>query len=87
MNPRGSVGLLFDMSSFLVFGDLHGRVLPAFRLATAWSREHGVRLAGLLQVGDLGYFPDPSRYDEATKRFVEKDSLESGMRLVAQPSE
>jgi hypothetical protein len=41
-------------STYLVFGDLHGRVLPAFRLAQAWSREHGVALAGLLQVGDLG---------------------------------
>src|SRR5437763_161350 len=41
-------------STYLVFGDLHGRVLPAFRLAQAWTREHGVALAGLLQVGDLG---------------------------------
>jgi hypothetical protein len=40
-------------TTFLVFGDLHGRVLPAFRLAQAWSREHGTALAGLLQVGDL----------------------------------
>jgi hypothetical protein len=53
---------------FLVFGDLHGRVLPAFKLAQAWSREHGIELAGLLQVGDFGYFPDPSRFDKATKR-------------------
>ena len=28
--------------TYLVFGDLHGRVLPAFKLAQAWSREHGV---------------------------------------------
>lgn len=61
-------------ATYLVFGDLHGRVLPAFRLAQAWSREHGVPLAGLLQVGDLGDFPS------------EKDSLEGGVRLVAQPS-
>ena len=66
--------------TYLVFGDLHGRVLPAFRLAQAWSREHGVPLAGLLQVGDLGYFPDPSRFDQATRRHAEKDDLESGVR-------
>src|SRR5260221_2737347 len=72
--------------TYLVFGDLHGRVLPAFKLAQAWSREHAVALAGLLQVGDLGYFPDPSRFDKATKRFAEKDSLESGVCLVAEPS-
>jgi hypothetical protein len=41
---------------------------------------------GLLQVGDLGYFPDPSRYDKATKRHAEKDALEAGVALVAQPS-
>jgi hypothetical protein len=72
-------------STYLVFGDLHGRVLPAFKLAHAWSREHGIDLAGLLQVGDLGYFPDPSRFDKATKRHAEKDSLEGGVWLVAQP--
>jgi hypothetical protein len=74
-------------ATYLVFGDLHGRVLPAFKLAQAWSREHGIALDGLLQVGDLGYFPDPSRYDKATQRFAEKDSLEAGVRLVALPSE
>src|SRR5262249_48893789 len=58
-----------------------------FRLAQAWSREHGVALAGLLQVGDLGTFPDPSRFDRATKRHARRDALEAGMQLVARPSE
>jgi hypothetical protein len=69
--------------AYLVFGDLHGRILPAFRLALAWQREHGERLAGLLQVGDLGYFPDPSRLDKATKRHAEKDPLELGTQFIA----
>jgi hypothetical protein len=73
--------------SYLVFGDLHGRVLPAFRLAQAWSREHVVDLAGLLQVGDLGYYPDPARFDKATRRHAERDSLEGRVRLIARPSE
>src|SRR5438552_9514756 len=73
-------------ATYLVLGDLHGRVLPAFKLAQAWSREHGVHLAGLLQVGDLGYFPDSSRFDKATKRHAERNSLESGVGLVAGPS-
>ena len=67
-------------ATYLVFGDLHGRVLPAFRLAQAWSREHGVALDGLLQVGDLGYFPDPGRFDKATKRHAERDALEDGVQ-------
>jgi len=72
-------------ATYLVFGDLHGRVLPAFQLAQAWARAHGVALAGLLQVGDLGCFPDPSRFDKATQRHADKDALEDGVRLVAQP--
>jgi Calcineurin-like phosphoesterase len=76
-----------DGSTFLVFGDLHGRVLPAFRLATVWAREHGTRITGILQVGDLGYFPDPGKLDKATKRYVEDDPLELGVQDVIHPNE
>jgi hypothetical protein len=71
---------------FLVFGDLHGRVLPAFRLAAAWAREHATAVAGILQVGDLGYFPDLSRLDRATRRHAQDDPLELGTLLVSEPS-
>ncbi len=74
------------MPSYLVFGDLHGRILPAFQLAKAYSREKGVALRGLLQVGDLGYFPDPGRLDRATARHAAGDPLELGAQLVASPS-
>jgi hypothetical protein len=67
---------------YLVFGDLHGRVLPAFRLALAWQREAGERVRGLLQVGDLGYFPDTSRLDKATLRHALDDPLELGVQDV-----
>jgi hypothetical protein len=73
--------------TYLIFGDLHGRILPAFRLALAWQREHNEPLAGLLQVGDLGYFPDASRLDKATKRHAERDPLELGAQLVAMRSD
>jgi hypothetical protein len=65
-------------TTFLVFGDLHGRVLPAFRFGSYWSRRAGRPLAGLLQVGDLGYFPDPGRLDKATVRHAKDDPLELG---------
>jgi hypothetical protein len=74
-------------STYLVFGDLHGRVLPAFKLAQAWSREHGVTLAGLLQVGDLGDGPESGRSDKGTKRHAEKAAREDGLGLVTRPSE
>src|SRR5215212_10759108 len=73
-------------ATYLVFGDLHGRILPAFKLAVAWQREHGTAVAGLLQVGDLGYFPDPQRLDKATLRHARDDPLELGSQLVAEPS-
>jgi hypothetical protein len=74
------------MAAFLVFGDLHGRVLPAFRLALAWQRDQGERIDGLLQVGDLGYFPDPARLDQATLKHARDDPLELGVLEVVQPS-
>jgi hypothetical protein len=41
---------------------------------------------GILQVGDLGYFPDTSRLDKATARYAARDPLELGVQLVTQPS-
>jgi hypothetical protein len=73
--------------TFLVFGDLHGKVLPALRLAACWSREHARPLAGVLQVGDLGYFPDPSRMDRATVRHAKDDPLELGTLDVTSPND
>src|SRR4051812_18591367 len=75
-----------DVARYLIFGDLHGRILPAFRLALRWEREHGLRLAGLLQVGDLGYFPDLARLDKATARQAAADPLELGTHLIAEPN-
>ncbi len=66
-------------TTFLVFGDLHGRVLPAFRLASCWAKDHATPVAGILQVGDLGYFPDPARMDKATVRHAKDDPLELGV--------
>src|SRR5688572_13426826 len=73
--------------TYLVFGDLHGRILPAFCLARAWAREHRVDVAGLLQVGDLGYFPDVGRMDKATLRHGKDDPLEFGTQLVTEPNQ
>ncbi len=63
---------------FLVFGDLHGRILPAFRFASYWSARTGCDVAGLLQVGDMGYYTDISHCDKATIRHAKDDPLELG---------
>lgn len=68
---------------FLVFGDLHGRILPAFRFASYWAKRSGRDVAGLLQVGDMGYFPDISRMDKASIRHAKDDPLELGALDVA----
>ena len=65
-------------ATFLVFGDLHGRILPAFRFASHWSARTGRALAGLLQVGDMGYYTDISHCDKATLRHAKDDPLELG---------
>jgi hypothetical protein len=70
-------------SVYLVFGDLHGSILPAFKLAQAWSREHGVALAGLLQVGDLCDFP----FNRTARRSFKQDRSERGERTVALDAE
>ena len=75
-----------DTRRFLIFGDLHGRVLPAFRLAQRWEQDHGYTLDGLLQVGDLGYFPDLTRLDKATVRHAQKDASELGVQDVIAPN-
>jgi hypothetical protein len=75
-----------DPQTLLVFGDLHGRVLPAFRLAARWARAFGRPVAGVLQVGDLGYFPDVTRMDRATLRHAADDPLEYGAADVAVPN-
>ena len=62
-----------------MFGDLHGRVLPAFALARRYQDEFQVQLEGLLQVGDLGFYPDVQRLDSATRRHAARDPLELGV--------
>jgi Icc-related predicted phosphoesterase len=75
------------MATYLIFGDLHGRVLPAFALARAWQRERGEAVSALLQVGDLGYYPFPDRLDRATKKYARDDELELGAQLIVRPND
>jgi hypothetical protein len=56
-----------------VFGDLHGNILLAFQCCIRWQQETGQQLDLILQVGDLGVFPDRTRLDGATRRHSERD--------------
>lgn len=61
-----------------IFGDTHGHLRLMFQLCRLWQKNNGVHLDGILQVGDLGFFPDATRLDKATKRFARSDPEELG---------
>lgn len=54
-------------------------MLPAFALAKRYQDEFRIQLDGLLQVGDLGYFPDTTRLDSASRQHAARDPLELGI--------
>ncbi|MGI9516731.1 MAG: metallophosphoesterase family protein [Pirellulaceae bacterium] len=61
-----------------MFGDTHGHLRLMFQLCRLWQLNNGVHLDGILQAGDLGFFPDISKLDKATKRFARSDPEELG---------
>jgi Icc-related predicted phosphoesterase len=54
-------------------GDVHGKVFNAIAVAAMWQAVTGKRFDLLIQLGDLGAFPDTDRLDEAGKRYLELD--------------
>ncbi|TGO01961.1 hypothetical protein PN36_33090, partial [Candidatus Thiomargarita nelsonii] len=58
---------------FAVFGDIHGRIALMYTLAFLWENESGIKLSGLLQVGDMGAFPNPFKLDDATQKYAQID--------------
>jgi hypothetical protein len=44
-------------------GDVHGRVLHALAAVLTWQEQAGTRLDMIIQVGDLGAYPDRDRQD------------------------
>jgi hypothetical protein len=75
------------MLHFAVFGDIHGRVALMITMAKLWEQHTGLRLAGILQVGDMGAFPDHTRLDDATARMARDDPDELGFAAYCAPSE
>ncbi|MEM4263745.1 MAG: metallophosphoesterase [Candidatus Woesearchaeota archaeon] len=61
-----------------VFGDLHGKILLAYKLCQRWQKEHKKNLDLILQVGDLGMWPDINKLDKATIRHIDADENELG---------
>ena len=61
-----------------VFGDTHGHLRLMFQLCRLWQLDHGMHLDGILQCGDLGFFPEVTRLDKATKSYAKRDPEELG---------
>lgn len=57
-------------------GDAHGRVYHLLAALLRLQDGLGGALDCVIQVGDLGAFPDPDRLDEATKRYAQLDPSE-----------
>lgn len=58
-------------------GDMHGRVFHAIAAVATWQMQTGRRFDMLVQVGDLGAFPDLDRADAATRRYFAADPAEA----------
>lgn len=61
-----------------IFADVHGRILLAFKLVGRFQQETGEKIDLILQCGDMGIFPDPTKLDKATIRHAESDETELG---------
>ena len=65
-------------NNIAVFGDTHGHLRLMFHLCQLWQTHHQRHLDGILQCGDLGFFPDISALDKATRTYAKKDTEELG---------
>src|SRR5678815_415295 len=66
-------------SHIAIFGDPHGHFRLLFECCRRWQLASGVHLDAILVCGDIGYFPDLTKLDKATKRFAERDPEELGI--------
>lgn len=60
-----------------LIGDAHGRVFHALAAVVTWQRQTGQQFDLLIQVGDLGAFPDVQQVDPATSRHLAADPAEA----------
>jgi hypothetical protein len=58
-------------------GDLHGHIFDALAAVVTWQRRHQQRFDFVIQVGDMGAFPDLRRVDDATAAHLAVDPSEA----------
>ncbi len=68
-------------------GDVHGLAFHALAAAGIWQRD-GAKLDLLIQVGDMGAYPDPTQTDPSTARYIEVDPAQADFaRLLSAEGE
>lgn len=61
-----------------LFSDVHGRLRIVLHLLRYWQIVNNEELDAALIAGDLGCFPEPDKFDKATRRWIERDPREAG---------
>jgi hypothetical protein len=77
----------YDASHMLIgfVGDVHGHVFEALAAVITWQQRRGQRFDFLVQVGDMGAYPDPRRADEATVAHLAVDPSEADFARLLSP--
>ena len=65
-------------------GDVHGLVCHALALVATWQRKTGKNLDMIVQVGDMGAYPDLDRMDEPGRRHVAIDPAQADFSRLLQ---
>lgn len=60
------------------FSDVHGHLRLLLHVVRNWQIAHESFINAILVAGDLGCFPDTSKFDRNTRRWIEKDPEEAG---------
>ncbi len=62
--------------NILIAGDVHGHYSVLYSFIKNWQEQHKRKIDLILQTGDMGIYPDPSRADKATIKFAKNDPEE-----------
>ena len=69
-----------------LIGDVHGHIFHVLLLVALCQTERKEKYDLIIQVGDLGVWPDPDRADAATKRFAAMDPTEFDFQYLLRPN-
>jgi Icc-related predicted phosphoesterase len=76
-----STQIIQEEMKIALFSDVHGRLRVILHLIRNWQMAHREYLDGALIAGDLGCFPDLTKVDKATQRWLKNDPEEAGFSL------